>query len=177
MQKCENLVELEKRCKMSIWSQKSALIQRRTDCLKLNLNRAEARSDLRPVRELPLGRFPSCCGSLFRSPHVSRRHAEAAGPRTPSARTCPFSAATTPMFATKIRSVKLFSISKGCSHFCTARNFEVKTKILIYHFRNFKKCSLTCSQLVHNYVFFHIENLKKSSRSTKERRKGSSWSQ
>ena len=35
MQKCENLVDLEKRCKMSIWSQKSALIQLRTDRLKL----------------------------------------------------------------------------------------------------------------------------------------------
>ena len=34
VQKCENLVELEKRCKMSIWSQKSALIQLRTDPLK-----------------------------------------------------------------------------------------------------------------------------------------------
>ena len=34
MQKCENLVELEKRCKMSIWSQKSALIKPRTDRLK-----------------------------------------------------------------------------------------------------------------------------------------------
>ena len=27
MQRCENLVDLEKRCKMSIWTQKSALIQ------------------------------------------------------------------------------------------------------------------------------------------------------
>ena len=32
--KMQNLVELEKRCKMSIWSQKSASIQLRTDRLK-----------------------------------------------------------------------------------------------------------------------------------------------
>ena len=30
VQRCENLVDLEKRCKMSIWTQKSALIQLRT---------------------------------------------------------------------------------------------------------------------------------------------------
>ena len=36
MQNCENLVDLEKRCKMSIWSQKSALIQLRTSLLKFD---------------------------------------------------------------------------------------------------------------------------------------------
>ena len=36
MQRCENLVDLEKRCKMSIWTQKSALIQLRTSLLKFD---------------------------------------------------------------------------------------------------------------------------------------------
>ena len=40
MRECSNRVDLEKRCKMSIWSSKSALIQRRTDCLKSNLSSA-----------------------------------------------------------------------------------------------------------------------------------------
>ena len=34
VQRCGNLVDLEKRCKMSIWTQKSALIQLRTSLLK-----------------------------------------------------------------------------------------------------------------------------------------------
>ena len=36
MQRCDNLVDLEKRCKMSIWTQKSALIQPRTSLLKFD---------------------------------------------------------------------------------------------------------------------------------------------
>ena len=36
MQRCDNLVDLEKRCKMSIWTQKSALIQLRTSLLKFD---------------------------------------------------------------------------------------------------------------------------------------------
>ena len=36
MQRCENLVDLEKRSKMSIWTQKSALIQLRTSLLKFD---------------------------------------------------------------------------------------------------------------------------------------------
>ena len=36
MQRCENLVNLEKRCKMNIWTQKSALIQLRTSLLKFD---------------------------------------------------------------------------------------------------------------------------------------------
>ena len=36
VQRCENLVDLEKRCKMSIWTQKSALIQLRTSLLKFD---------------------------------------------------------------------------------------------------------------------------------------------
>ena len=36
MQRIANLVDLEKRCKMSIWTQKSALIQLRTSPLKLD---------------------------------------------------------------------------------------------------------------------------------------------
>ena len=36
MQRCDNLVDFEKRCKMSIWTQKSALIQLRTSLLKFD---------------------------------------------------------------------------------------------------------------------------------------------
>ena len=36
VQRCDNLVDLEKRCKMSIWTQKSALIQLRTSLLKFD---------------------------------------------------------------------------------------------------------------------------------------------
>ena len=36
MQRIANLVDLEKRCKMSIWTQKSALIQLRTSPLKFD---------------------------------------------------------------------------------------------------------------------------------------------
>ena len=36
VQRCGNLVDLEKRCKMSIWTQKSALIQLRTSLLKFD---------------------------------------------------------------------------------------------------------------------------------------------
>ena len=44
VQRCGNLVDLEKRCKMSIWTQKSALIQPRTSLLKFWLK------NLRKVR-------------------------------------------------------------------------------------------------------------------------------
>ena len=36
VRRCDNLVDLEKRCKMSIWTQKSALIQLRTSPLKFD---------------------------------------------------------------------------------------------------------------------------------------------
>ena len=36
VQRCGNLVDFEKRCKMSIWTQKSALIQLRTSLLKFD---------------------------------------------------------------------------------------------------------------------------------------------
>ena len=36
VQRCANLVDLEKRCKMSIWTQKSALIQLRKSLLKFD---------------------------------------------------------------------------------------------------------------------------------------------
>ena len=36
MRRNDNLVDLEKRCKMSIWTQKSALIQLRTSLLKFD---------------------------------------------------------------------------------------------------------------------------------------------
>ena len=37
MRTCKNFVDLEKRCKMNIWSQKSALLQLRTDRLREQL--------------------------------------------------------------------------------------------------------------------------------------------
>ncbi len=48
VKRCGNLVDLEKRCKMSIWAQKSALIQLRTSFLKFWLE------NLRNVRGFEL---------------------------------------------------------------------------------------------------------------------------
>ena len=83
MRECSNLVDLEKRCKMSIWSSKSALIQRRTDCLKLNLN-----SVLRHARQRR--KLTAGCASCSSSGAArARRRSNSPGRSEPLARASP----------------------------------------------------------------------------------------
>ena len=50
VQRCGNLVDFEKRCKMTPWTQKSALIQLRTSLLKFDdlAEKAEERFGIEP---------------------------------------------------------------------------------------------------------------------------------
>ena len=101
----KNFVDLEKRWKMNIWSQKSALIQLRTDHLKL----ADRWHDLRNLRSQnhrtrgwgPRSQ-PSCLGSpgttgSFRGPLQWTSEG-------------PFSAVSTPIFSTKYLFSAFFEI-------------------------------------------------------------------
>ena len=119
----QNLVELEKRCKMSIWSQKSASIQLRTDRLKMQ-------------RSVPAGKTPAACRPAGASPacdehtHTSKPLSGSAMSSTRTgvptgfgtrARTWPltaetasldgpFSAVSKPIFATKYSFCSVFRV-------------------------------------------------------------------
>ena len=99
--KCENLVDLEKRCKMIIWLQKSALIQRRTDRL------GSTSWTRRPAQTFTTTWLRFAAKSTLQAPVLLHVQTTKSTFWTPN--DGPFSSVSTPIFASKYTFCSIFS--------------------------------------------------------------------